>query len=352
MPRKKSIKLDDLAEELGLTAHTVSKALRGLPGMSEETRRAVREHAAKRGYFTKEQKQAASLEGVPLYAGKPYRFLFVVPTEQLKQSYIHHLLLQGLQERLAEIGHTATMLFMPDNVQTDQQFAAWMEQHEVSYADGIFMTPNTPLFAEQKLLELPMPRILLNFPPPGAPIDSIVWDVYDTTVLAVNHLLANGHKRIMYIGNIKQTRGYKLRWQAFVDAMDQAGLAVSPDDHLLFGTVRAEELTAMFLDKRKRMLPTALICASDLDLSWLYYAYGTLQQHIPTDCSLISLAASPLPSDVTRPAFLIKECGHRAADRMLWRIANPHAPYEQVRLISRLLEGSTVASIKPAGEAR
>lgn len=38
MARKKSIILQHIADELGLTIQTVSKALRGHPGMSEETR--------------------------------------------------------------------------------------------------------------------------------------------------------------------------------------------------------------------------------------------------------------------------------------------------------------------------
>jgi len=39
--KRKTVTLRDLADRLGLSVYTVSKALRGLPGMSEPTRRLV-----------------------------------------------------------------------------------------------------------------------------------------------------------------------------------------------------------------------------------------------------------------------------------------------------------------------
>lgn len=82
MPIKKKITLKQLADELGLTVHTVSKALRGLPGMSEHTRNEVRLLADKLGYHTKEQERSQLFENTPLYAGAGRRFIFLIAADQ------------------------------------------------------------------------------------------------------------------------------------------------------------------------------------------------------------------------------------------------------------------------------
>jgi LacI family transcriptional regulator len=42
---------------------------------------------------------------------------------------------------------------------------------------------------------------------------------------------------------------------------------------------------------------------------------------------------------------MIRESGIRAAERMLWRMANPHLPYEHTLLQGGFYEGSTVKAI-------
>jgi LacI family transcriptional regulator len=343
MRRKKQLTLNNLAGELGVTPHTVSKALRGLPGMSDETRETIREHALKRGYITKDQKLNAAQDEAVEKQEKAYRFLFVVDPDQMNDSYLHNLLLQGLQEGYAELGHSVSVLFLPYQDETDEQFAGWLAQHDVLSANGIFITPNISKHSEQRLIALDLPRILINFPPSGARIDSVVWDVYEATQVALRHLLEMGHSRMMYVGDISFTRGYKLRWQAFVEAMQEAGLEVDPQEHLHSEHwMPREEITERFIEKQKLYKPSAIICASDLDLSWLYYTYGRLQLQIPEDCSLVSLAVSPALSGVSAPQFKVKESGYRAAERMLWRIANPGQPYEHVRLVGDFSTGMTI----------
>ncbi|MBP1967604.1 hypothetical protein [Paenibacillus aceris] len=53
-----------------------------------------------------------------------------------------------------------------------------------------------------------------------------------------------------------------------------------------------------------------------------------------------------------RPQLAIRESGYRAADRMLWRIANPHLPYEHVRLQGDFFMGSTLSACKSSREPK
>ncbi|MEF3304099.1 LacI family DNA-binding transcriptional regulator [Paenibacillus sp. GYB003] len=340
MPRKKNVTLPQLAEKLGLSAYTVSKALRGLPGMSEQTRSEVIQLAKELGYLTKDQESSLLYEGIPRLSAKQRRFLMATSS---KYSYSIQQMFMGLKERMNELGHKVDIAFMPETLPADR-LEGWMEQEGVLYADGLFITPLIPEPLEAVLLELKLPRILINFPPVGAKVDSVIWDVYDATMQSVRYLTENGHRNIAYIGDTARTRGYKQRWLAFREAMKQEGEEVREESHLIpFSSDNAEWREA-FERHLERSKPTALLCSSYQNVSWVFYACSEAGYRIPDDLSVIMLdnVGDGLFPSITRPELLMPETGYRAADRMLWRLANARLPYEHIRLQGTFFRGDTV----------
>ncbi|CAG7648586.1 LacI family DNA-binding transcriptional regulator [Paenibacillus allorhizosphaerae] len=345
MPRKKKVTLSLLAKQLGLSVYTVSKALRGLPGMSEETRKEVLQLAHQLGYLTKDQENSLIYEGIPRLSVKQRRFL-VITSSDISSSPSIQLLFQGLKERMFELGHKIDLAFMPDSLPA-QSFPSWMELEGLPYADGLFITALIPRPLEALLLELKMPKILLNFPPVGAKVDSVIWDVHDATRQSVHYLTKNGHRDLLYFGDVDRTRGYKQRWLAFVEAMKQEGLPVREEDHLIHMPDNQVEWVDTFKRHMERMKPTALLCATEMSLAWIYYALSETGYQVPQDVSLIRLdhVHSSFIPGITHPVLLMKETGYRAADRMLWRLANAHLPYEHIRLQGPFFEGDTVKKL-------
>ncbi|MDF2715923.1 MAG: LacI family transcriptional regulator [Paenibacillus sp.] len=343
MSRKKKVTLPLLAEKLGLSTYTVSKALRGLPGMSEQTRNEVIQLAKELGYLTKDQESSLIYEGIPRLSVNQRRFLMVTSS---KYSFSIQQMFIGLKERLFELGHKVDIAFMPDTLPTER-VESWMEQEGILYADGLFITPLIPESLETILLGLKLPRILINFPPVGARVDSVIWDVYDATMQSVRYLLANGHRNIAYIGDTTKTRGYKQRWLAFREAMKQEGIEVREDSHLIpFSSDNAEWMD-VFKRRLERSKPTALLCSSYQNLSWVFYACSEAGYQVPEDISIIildNIGESIFPN-ITRPVLLMPETGYRAADRMLWRIANTRLPYEHIRLQGTFFQGDTVKNL-------
>jgi LacI family transcriptional regulator len=343
MARKKSITLQHIADELALTIQTVSKALRGHPGMSEETRGLVIQTAAALGYRTKEQLRQLEQERIAPFPLYTRRFILVQSEQSLG---FLRLLLQGLHERFAEYGHRIDTLFLPETT-SPEGFRQWLELHGVGFADGIFIAPRiTPGFMEQILLELSLPRILLNFPPPESKVDSVVWDVYEATFIAVRTLVRAGHRQIMYVGDIHLQRGFILRWQAFQEAMKEIGVQVTEADQAVARRDSGEPWLDDFAAKYMRYKPTAVICGIDEEVAPVYYRLQAWTK-VPEGCSLVGFLNEPidhLPL-VDRPALLIRETGYRAADRMLWRIANPRQPYEHIRLKGDFVRGTTMEKL-------
>ncbi|MFE5323202.1 substrate-binding domain-containing protein [Paenibacillus sp. NPDC056579] len=344
MARKKSVTLPMLAEKLQLSVYTVSKALRGLPGMSEATRREVILLAKELGYLTKDQERSLLYEGIPRLSIQQRRFLMVTTSHF---SFTFQQLFLGLKERMHELGHKVDMAFMPATLSTEG-FKEWVDQEGIMYSDGLFLAPLIPEPLEALLLELRLPRVLINFPPVGARVDSIIWDIHDATIQSVRYLIANGHRNIMYVGDTTTTRGYKHRWDVFQLTMKQEGIEVEESSHFIRISTKDPEWIATFQNHLERNNPTALICSSHgTNLSWLFYACSEAGRKIPGDVSIIlidNLQASTVP-DITRPVLFMQETGYRAADRMLWRIANTQMPYEHIRVQGTFFEGATVRNL-------
>ncbi|SDD69681.1 LacI family transcriptional regulator [Paenibacillus sp. UNCCL117] len=337
--RRKRVTLQHLADRLGLTIQTVSKALRGHPGMSEQTRSEVIRLARELGYWTKEQQQSFSFDRIAPFPVMQRRFVLVQTEGSLN---FNRLLLEGLHERFMEFGHRVQPLLVPSGL-TGEAFHEWAEARELHYADGLFIAPRMGQGdVEERLLEMKVPRMLLNFPPPEAKVDSVIWDVYEAMHQAVRHLLRLGHRRLLYVGSTAGQRGFALRWQAFCEAMGEAGLSADPAEHCTqrpAGRRWLDDFAALYASRR----PSAVICGIDEETRGVYDELLRLGIDVPRECSLVAFLNEQTPElpVCSRPLLLIRATGYRAADRMLWRIANPQLPYEHIRLRGDFIGGST-----------
>lgn len=349
MAKKKPVTLQLLAKELKLSAYTVSKALRGLPGMSEETRSAVLAAAERLGYRTRDQVWNEAWEKIDRLKAKPRRFLFVTGLRAMQLSHMNRIIEEGLRERLEQMGHRLDTIELPTRTVLSEELAKrTLEEKEIVYADGLFLSFSLPDVWERNLLRQPMPKIFINFPPVGAEADSIVWDVYDAVQQSLILLLAKGHRRILYIGDITTHRGYRLRWQAFQEIAALSGLDIRADEHLTGRYHSNDAFYADFQKKWESFRPTALLCSVEDKLERVLDCCYRLDIFIPEQCSMICLDPTENERfhDIASPGILVRETGHRAADRMLWRIANAHMPYEHIRVRGKFRSGSSIGFMK------
>jgi LacI family transcriptional regulator len=86
-----------------------------------------------------------------------------------------------------------------------------------------------------------------------------------------------------------------------------------------------------------------LIAGIDEDIEKLFGALSELEYRVPEQLSVIGLANGPVPAvpELSRPLLLIGETGYRAADKLLWRLANGSEPWEHIRIAGPFYEGGT-----------
>lgn len=331
MPPRKKITLQMIADDVGVTLQTVSKALLGKPGMSLETRRRIFETARRLGYRSKGQVNSLLIEHIMPVPTGGQRFLLL--HSGASDNY-KKLLINGLHQRFAEFGHHIEAVALPGRA-SQAQMARFIDEQDLSYAAGLFLAPNlSPVSWETALLKLTTPKILLGYPAPGSRVDSVVWDVYEAMWQSVQLLVRQGHRHILYVGDIESQPGFLLRWQAFLHAARTFGLPAEAEQHVIRRRDREkswlQELEARLANERT----TAIICGLDEETDLTYRLCSNLGIKLPRDMAMIGFLnetpASPVPYTV--PFLPIQMTGYRAADRMLWRIANSHLPYEHIRI--------------------
>ncbi|MFH5184263.1 substrate-binding domain-containing protein [Paenibacillus sp. TAB 01] len=174
--------------------------------------------------------------------------------------------------------------------------------------------------------------------------------MYEAAFQAVAHLRSLGHTNLMYVGDIHVQRGFALRWHAFCQAMSEAGTTVDPHHH----SISARKSRPDWLEELKEKLllykPTAIICGIDGEAAPVYRLCIELGLRIPEDLSFVAfLNEQPMHSPMplfTRPLLPIRETGYRAADRMLWRMANPSLPFEHIRIQCDFFNGETTRKLE------
>jgi LacI family transcriptional regulator, repressor for deo operon, udp, cdd, tsx, nupC, and nupG len=329
-------KIDDVARLAGVSTATVSRALRGLPVVSELTRMRVLEAAKQLGYV-------ASPSASRLAGGKT-RSVAVVVARITR--WFFATVVEAAEETLHQAGYDMVLYNLGGRPESrGKVFSGAALSHR---ADALMLvcTPlDGPDFAAVDRLGIPVVAVSEGGPRwPAVRIDDVA-----AARAATGHLLDLGHRRIAHLGGAGADRlagaVHVDRRQGFLDALRAAG--VEPDPALdvraeftLPGAIRA---TGELL--RRAEPPTAIFAACD---EMAMGAMAVLRQaglRVPQDVSVIGIddhdmAAVVGLSTVAQPAA---EQGQLAASMLLEQLyGGSEAPQGTTVLPTRLVvRGST-----------
>ena len=181
--------IKDVAREVGVSTATVSRALRGLPRVSPETRERVFEVATRMGYVA--SPHAASLAG-----GQTHAIGVVVPnvTRWFFGSVVH-----GAEELLRQEGYDLLLYTVTGEPAARQRL---FHSHLLSKrVDAVMVLALRPTPEEVASLErTDSPTVVVGGAVPGW--SSVRIDDVLAAETAVRHLVGLGHTRIAHLGGV------------------------------------------------------------------------------------------------------------------------------------------------------
>jgi Transcriptional regulators len=321
MRDKKAPTLTDVARAAGVSPYTVSVVLNGARSntrVSEATRARILESAAALRYHPNAMarslvKRRASAIGV--------LFSVVESTEALANPYASGLL-QGIVTRAAHRGYD--VLLYNERWQDAAHSAA---RYRDRRTDGVIVVApltDTDIVPGLALLDIPLVAVSaasVACPPGTANVDV---DNALGVRLAVEHLLAGGHRRIAHLMGNENVASVPLRRQAFLDVMAEAGLSV-PEAYVVPCTYDATTVgEALDHLLRRPEPPTALLAGNDnIAIAALNYAREN-NLSVPEELSVVGFDDIPAASQVTPRLTTVHqplhEIGGAAADTLIDRI--------------------------------
>lgn len=169
-------------------------------------------------------------------------------------------------------------------------------------------------------------------------IDNIGYDHYQAAVIATQHLIAQGHTKIGFIGGIDDPHNFMAsrRYQGYYIAMTAAGLPV--EDKWILNCEWDEDICAEQVDAicKSGDYPTAFFASSDLMAIVATNILFKNSLSIPQDVAVIGISDIDIARYTNPPLTTVhiptEEIGIVAADMLLARMHGYNLPPQKILL--------------------
>ena len=286
---KKRTTLKDIANVLSISTAAVSKALNDDARISVKTKKAVKQVAKELNYQPNHLASA-------LRKGKSNLVGVIVPRTN---SNFFSSVVENMEEVLNKAGYNIII------TQSNESFEKECKNIDAllyTQVDGIIASmanETVDLSYYEKIKSNGIPLILFDRGENDLNVDYVGINDYESSHMIIEHLVAQGCKRIAHIGGYRKTRIFNNRIRGYIDAVKKHDLP--HDDELLIessltledGRRQIEKLLAL------KNRPDAVYVASD------FAALGALQVlkekdiKVPEDIKLVGFGNEPFTSLVT-----------------------------------------------------
>lgn len=338
----KKVRLQDIAEELGLSVSTVSRALRSDPRVALRTRRIVQVEAKRLNYpYVTLSKEEQNSESQPKTTTSipGLKHLTIILRDNLQKHFFGETLLeiidQGRRRNFSvdyEV-YTGSIASRLKHVQSDAVlFILW---ENITGADALALQNH------------PTPVVVLNRYVDSL-VNSITLDHSGWGVQAVRFLQQQGHEQIAYIPGIQSSWAYRERSKSFRAALEQFGCYreqyfTESVESNYFESVRQRVGNLMSLPEP----PTAIVTYNDASAFISVVMARDLGFMVPEDLSVLGFdyAHDFRPYDLTTFDYRRNELGRCTIHLLEGIFRNTIQGPIQMSIAPKLCVGSTVDKV-------
>lgn len=327
--------IKDVANEVSLSTATVSRALRGLRGVSEANRTKIAEAAQRLGYVP-------SPSAVRLASGQTRTVAVIVPHVA---RWFFGEVVQGAEEVLRAADYDLLLYNLAgEPAARHRVFQTGLLSKRV---DAVLVLGLRPTADEQaQLTALGRPVAVVGAVASG--LFSVSIDDEAAARLATSHLVALGHRRIGYIGGSLDTLDFvapSARLAGYRAVLGEHGVRHYRDLEEVgeFTVAGGGEAARRLLTRPDR--PTAIFAASDEMAIGVLRAARQLGLTVPGDLSVVGIDDYELADvfDLTTVAQPVREQGRRGAERVLAELTGVRPPQSEVLPVHLVVRSSTAA---------
>lgn len=307
--------LNDIAEKLGITKGTVSKALNDAPDISETMRKTVLETAVEMGYTLKRQKKD----------GAKKLCIFIENMDYQAANDFGYEIVLGFKKAAEPAGYQVDLVSVTPEFQKTHPYDIHMLQNGYVGSFVLGFALADPWMAQ--FTHTRYPTVLYDNYVKGNLCTAYVGlDNYEGLDLLISHLKGLGHQRIGLLSGALGSHITQARYKAFHNAMRKNHLKIDSD--LVRCSYYITECTSQHLPHLLNHGATAIVCSHDMLANAVLTACRDFGYRIPEDLSIVGFDDLPLSAYTFPPLTTIRQdrealgkCGYFALNSLLEQVS-------------------------------
>ncbi|TMV51590.1 LacI family transcriptional regulator [Paenibacillus mesophilus] len=339
----KKISMQHIADRLGLSKYSVSQALSGKAGVSEDTREKVIEMAKALGYKLGPTKQDTfPIPGVePPTDKKSFVLIWIKPDRRRDVSFWSRVL-NGIIDACEELGWDHLII---SGSADDQEFAF------PSYADrssciGTIMMGSLPDSLLMSIKKQGLPIILADHYDPYLDLDCVVNANFEAAKTMCQNMISAKSRSIVFVGDDNFSISFsERRWGCQIAVQEEnerrGGNIEFGRWKVPYGGPWRIALETEIKNMEESKLPDCFICANDDIAIGLISLLKKNGYSIPKQFKVVGFddieAASHSNPTLTTVDFGKEVLGRRTVEALRRRMSMPEAPTEKTVLSYRLV---------------
>ena len=310
MAERKSVSMQDLADKLGISKVTVSKALNGKDGVGEELKEKIFALARESGYvlpdYGKRKSKKVGIIMSPRFSsgdeGKFYMAMYERIIYELQRASCSSIMISPT---------TATLPSDMNTIQTRGLF------------DGLIFLGILDKGVREQIAQIDLPKVYVDIYDRTHKSDSVITENIYSSYELTNYLIQQGHTDIGFVGTVGSTTSISDRYLGYLRRMLEEG--ISPKNEWRIPDRSEEGIAIPLLLPEK--LPTAFVCNCDATAFKLVQALKERGICVPEDVSVTgfddSIYAQLCSPSLTTVAVDTDAIARLAAKRMIKHMALP-----------------------------
>jgi LacI family transcriptional regulator len=303
--------IKDIARELNVSSSTVSRALKDYPGISDETKRKVKEMAEKLNY----RPNAIALS---LRKSRSFTIGVIIPEVV---HFFFSTVISGIEEVAFARGYNVILTQTNEKLAREKSSIDTMLSNQIDGFLVSYSKETTDFEHFSSLLDKGYPIVFFDRVPdiPGA--IHVIVDDYSGAYEATKHLILQGYSRIVHLAGPSNLKISQERIRGYENALRDFGMEVNPDYIVESRTDgEAQKITAHLLNTLSPT-PDAFFGNNDMAAVGAMMACKAAGYRVPDQIGIVGFSnwqfcsmIDPSLSSVAQPGFRI---GAKATDILL-----------------------------------
>ena len=334
----KKVTMQDVANRVGVSKVTVSKALRGSNDISENMKERVKQATAEIGYVFNAEAKTIINEGT--------HCIGIISSEQYfgQGDYFYIDLYRLLSNYLEKIHYTYMFHILEFNNEKNQVIPRMLQDKKV---DGVILLGQLSKEFIEKIVQFNVPLVFLDFYYDKVDVDSINTDNFFGTYEITNNLIDKGHKEIAFVGNLNLTSSIQDRFLGYYKSILEYKLCFKNSWII---SDRTDDNVWIDIRLPEEDMPTAFVCNCDKTALILIQKLKSKGYRVPEDYSVVgfddSMHAIESSPSISTVRVNLDEMARVAVKMISKKINNKDIRYGRVMIKGKLVMRDSVKNIK------